>query len=54
MLHVGKYWFEPAKCLYIKNCPAVSVLSSRVRANVGPAWGVFLHQIYREFAGTEE
>ena len=37
----GKYWFEPVKRLYIKNCPAVCVLSSRVRAIVVRAWGVF-------------
>ena len=54
MLHEGKYWFEPAKHLYIENCPAVRVLSSKVRAIVVRAWGVLLHQIYRDFAGTEE
>ena len=50
---LGKYWFEPAKRLYIKNCPAVRVLSSKVRAIVVQAWGVFLHIIYREFSGTD-
>ena len=38
-----KYWFEPAKRLYIKNSPVVRVLSSRFRAIVVLPWGVFLH-----------
>ena len=49
-----KYWFEPVKRLYIKKYPVVRVLSSRVRAMVVWAWGVFLHLIFREFAGTDE
>ena len=43
MLQLGKYWFEPAKRLYIKNCPVIRVLSLRAQPIVVQAWGVFLH-----------
>ena len=48
---LGKCWFKPAKSLYIKNCPAVRVLSVSHRCS---SRGCILHYIYGEIAGTDE
>ena len=46
---LGKYWLEPAKRLYIQNCPAVGVLSSRIRAIILQAWGILTLNIWGIF-----